>query len=181
MEPARRLAIDRLALQPGDRVLDVACGTGKSLALLREQVGPRGEVVGIELSTEMIAQARTRLDAGGHDNVRVVETAAEDLALDGFFDAILFVYTHDVLRSPAALAAVFRHARPGTRIAATGVKLFPWWLGAANAWLLWRSWPYFTTLEGLGRPWSRLVDWVPELEVESIFFGSGYLAHGERP
>ena len=46
----RLRTIDRLALRPGDRVLDVACGTGLSFPWLREAVGAGGEVVGIDIS-----------------------------------------------------------------------------------------------------------------------------------
>ena len=56
----RERTIDHLELRPGDRVLDVACGTGLSLARLREAVGPDGEVVGIELSPDMLEIARGR-------------------------------------------------------------------------------------------------------------------------
>jgi hypothetical protein len=41
---------------------------------------------------------------------------------------VLFNYTHDVLRSPAALDRIFAHARPGARVALARVKQPPWWL-----------------------------------------------------
>ena len=44
--------------QPGDAVLDVACGTGLSFPLLEEAIGPAGRLVGVELSPEMAAIAR---------------------------------------------------------------------------------------------------------------------------
>ena len=60
-EPIRRAAIDRLALQPGEVVLDVGCGTGLSLPLLQQGIGAAGRIVGIEQSPEMIARARQRV------------------------------------------------------------------------------------------------------------------------
>ena len=60
-EPIRRLAISKLALRPGDVVFDVGCGTGLSLSMLRQGVGPKGRIVGIEQSPEMVEQARRRV------------------------------------------------------------------------------------------------------------------------
>ena len=47
-QPYRRAVVDALPLRPGQVVLDVGCGTGLCCGLLREKVGPRGGVVGIE-------------------------------------------------------------------------------------------------------------------------------------
>lgn len=54
--PGRRRAVERLHVQPGDRVLDFACGTGLNVPLLRR--AGAGEVVGIDLSEAMLARAR---------------------------------------------------------------------------------------------------------------------------
>jgi ubiquinone/menaquinone biosynthesis C-methylase UbiE len=51
---------DRTAVQPGDRVLDVACGTGSLALVLAGRVGPSGIVAGVDASPEMIAQARQK-------------------------------------------------------------------------------------------------------------------------
>jgi ubiquinone/menaquinone biosynthesis C-methylase UbiE len=50
--------LDAVGLGPGERVLDVACGTGVVARLARERVGSRGKVVGIDLSPAMLAVAR---------------------------------------------------------------------------------------------------------------------------
>jgi hypothetical protein len=96
-------------------------------------------------------------------------------------DAILFNYTHDVLRSPLALLAVFRDARPGARVAAAGMKLFPWWLAPMNLYALAKARPYMTTFEGLARPWDLLAKYVPGLAVTPTQFGMGYIARGVYP
>jgi ubiquinone/menaquinone biosynthesis C-methylase UbiE len=180
IEPVRKLTIDALHLERGDRVLDIACGTGKSLEMLREAVGPKGIVVGVEQSHEMLQQASERVREGGWDNVQLIESTVESADLKGPFDAVLFVYTQDVLQSDAALARIFEATRTGTRVASTGTKLFPWYLGIANVWLLASSYAYFTTFAGLGKPWVALERYVNPLSVRSTFFGSGYIAEGIR-
>ena len=180
IEPIRKLAIDALRLERGQRVLDVACGTGKSFAMLREAVGPEGTVVGVEQSPDMLQQAADRVREGGWDNVQLIESNMEAADLDGVFDAVLFVYTQDVLQSDAALARIFEATRTGARVASTGLKLFPWYLGIANVWLIAISYPYFTTFKGLTRPWLPLESYVDLHGVRSTFLGSGYIAEGVR-
>lgn len=180
MQPIRRRAIDALGLRKGDRVLDVACGTGKSFAPIRERIGDGGELIGVEPSRDMVQHAEVRIAAGGWDNVSIIEAPADTAKLSGTFDAVLFIYTQDVLQDAAALRNIFAHAAPGARVVSAGLKLFPWWMGLANVWLMARSYEYFTTWEGLSKPWANLAEYVPDLGVESTFFGSGYIATGHH-
>jgi demethylmenaquinone methyltransferase/2-methoxy-6-polyprenyl-1,4-benzoquinol methylase len=169
----RRRAIDWLELAPGDRVLDVACGTGLSLPLLAERVGAAGQVVGVELSPEMMRQARARWPQAA-----LVEAAMEEAPLAGLFDAVLFNYTHDVLQSPRALVNIFAHAKPGARIVAAGVKHPPAWLFPLRLLRLWKARPYLTTFRGLARPWTPLEPYLEGMEVQPVMFGTNYLARG---
>ena len=180
IEPVRQKTIDSLQLKAGDRVLDVACGTGKSFDMLREAVGPQGEVVGVELSPEMLKIAAERVEEAGWDNVHLIEAAMETADLKGPFDAVLFVYTQDVLQSEIALTRIFEATRPGARVASTGLKLFPWYLGIANIWLLAISYPYFTTFKGLAKPWEPLKQYVDLVSFHRTFMGSGYITIGKR-
>ncbi len=176
LEPIRRIAVARLALQPGQTVLDIACGTGLSLALLQQGVGAGGRIVGIEQSPEMIARARQRVRQQGRRNVRLVCAPAEEAGLVGCADAALFHFTHDVLRRPEALDHVLRHLRPGARVVATGLQWAPAWALPVNL-LVWgaarRS---VSTLGGLGRPWNLLAERVDGLAVESLLLGAVFVA-----
>lgn len=104
-----------LALQPGDRVLDVGCGTGLLGAWAAERVAPDGEVVGIDpLPLRVVLAARK------HPRLRVRVGRAEDLSAfdDASFDALyLNSVFHWVPDQPRALAEARRVLRPGGRIA----------------------------------------------------------------
>jgi len=177
IEVPRRRAIELLGLEPGERVLDVACGSGKSLPLLAAKVGATGCAVGIDQSPEMIALAEGLIAPLG--NAQVVLAPMEEADPPGPFDALLFCYTHDVLRNRRALERIFAAARPGARVAALGVKLFPWWLAPLNVWVRRRAWGYLSTVEGLDRPWQPLTAFVPDIRVVHTYFaGSGYIATG---
>ena len=83
----RRFLVSRIVAGPGDRVLDVATGTG---AVARELIRRHGcTVVGLDQSPEMLAEARRRLG----DEVELVEGRAEELPFaDASFDAVCSAY-----------------------------------------------------------------------------------------
>ncbi len=175
----RMRAIQLLQLRPGNTVLDVACGTGPVLDVLSAAVGPSGRVIGVEQSPEMLDIARQRVTELQLGNVTLVEAAVEDARIGGPADAVLFCYTHDVLRSRRSLQNVFSAVCPGARIAVVGAKLFPRWLAPLNLWVKWRAWGYLSTVEGLDRPWSLLAEFCPDFSVREVtFLGSGYIGDG---
>lgn len=177
----RAKTIDMLRLRRGDRVLDVACGTGLSLPALRHAVGPKGEVVGIEISPDMIDLARGRVADAGWRNVHLVESSVALADIHGPFDAVLFHFTHDVLRSPDALARVFASARPGARIALAGMKYVPWFLAPLNLIVRFQARPYMTTFEGLAAPWDLTVPYLDRFDWRPALFGTAYFGWGQTP
>lgn len=179
IERKRRRTLELLALRPGEAVIDVGCGTGSMLEALSRQVGPSGRVIGIEQSPEMIALAHRRAQELGLRNVSLLEASAEDARVVGPVDALLFCYTHDVLRSRAALGNLFAAARAGTRVAACGAMLNPRWLAPLNLWLRWRAYGFMSTVEGLQSPWSVLAEFCPDFAVRTRYLvGSGYAGSG---
>lgn len=72
LDPLGRAALERLSVRPGERALDVGCGAGQSTLELAELVGPRGSVVGVDVSEPLLARAKQRVDAAGLSNVELV-------------------------------------------------------------------------------------------------------------
>jgi SAM-dependent methyltransferase len=180
-EPIRARAIERLALRPGETVLDVGCGTGLSLERLARAVGASGRVVGIEQCPAMIERARNRPCVRPNGNVTLLCAPAEEAPIDGRADAALFHFTHDVLRRPAALDRVMRHLKPGARLVACGLQWAPPWAVPVNLFVWGAALRSVSSLRGLDRPWSLLADRVCGLEVEALLFGAVFLAHGVHP
>ncbi len=122
----RQAMVEGLKLRAGERLLDVACGTG-SVARLATARGC--DVVALDQSAEMLAKARaTRLS--------VVRATAERLPFpDASFDALTFAYLLRYVADPAAcMRELVRALRPGGRIGMvefgrpSGLTVPPWWL-----------------------------------------------------
>jgi ubiquinone/menaquinone biosynthesis C-methylase UbiE len=174
----RRRAVARLALQSGDTVIDVACGTGLTFPSLEDGIGPRGRLIGVDLSAEMLKRAAARVEERGWENVTLICSAVEDAKIPTQADAAVFILTHDVMRSPTALRNVVVHVRVGGRVVAVGPKRAPRWAWPINLVMRGIASRYVTTDEGFDRPWEHLAELVPGLETRSMMAGGAYLAWG---
>lgn len=120
----RRKAVAVLALRPGDTVLEVGVGTGRNLPYLLDAVGPRGTVIGVDLSPGMLAEARKVIARRGAENVQLIEADASTVDLGpagevATVDAVLFSLSYSAMPVPArgpALARAWERLRPGGRL-----------------------------------------------------------------
>ena len=176
--PLRRRTIALLQLQPGQTVLDVGAGTGLSYALLRDGVGETGRVLAFEQSPDMFGFAEQRVQQAGWHNVWHANAPAETVQLPAQADAVLFNYTHDICRTPEAVANILRQVRPGARVAMAGIKFFPWWTGPLNlvAWL--KNRPYNARPGDLWSPWSHVAERCDPFQWSNTQWGMGYIASG---
>jgi SAM-dependent methyltransferase len=101
------------ALGRGLDVLDVGCGSGRALNCMAASF-PRSRFLGLDLSAEAIAAARTEAAERGLRNVRFEVRDVADLDRDGAFDLVTaFDAIHDQAEPAAVLAAIGRALRPG--------------------------------------------------------------------
>ena len=128
--PIFSLALDALApdLRSGSRVLDVGCGPGAALTKVARLVA-RGEVVGVDLSLEMLRLADERARRAGLGNVALFQADAAELppSFAGSFDIAYSCLVHHHFAEPsAAVRGIAASLRPGgvyAAIDATGPRL----------------------------------------------------------
>jgi SAM-dependent methyltransferase len=93
-------------LQPGDRVLDVGCGSGATTIQAAERVAPSGQVVGVDISAAMLRPAHQRVAAAGLHNIELLEADAQVHAFEtGSFDAVISRYGTMFFEDPTAAFA----------------------------------------------------------------------------
>ncbi|MGB5439519.1 MAG: bifunctional demethylmenaquinone methyltransferase/2-methoxy-6-polyprenyl-1,4-benzoquinol methylase UbiE [Gammaproteobacteria bacterium] len=115
----KRYAVNMAGLRPGQRVLDLAGGTGDLTRLIASRVGSSGHVVLSDINAAMLANGRSRLiDHGVIGNVSFVLANAEQLPFcDNHFDLITIAFgLRNVTDKQRALDSMFHTLRPGGRL-----------------------------------------------------------------
>lgn len=120
LRPAHRKLLDAASLQPGERVVDVAAGTGLVSLEAAARVAPGGHVLGTDLSEEMVRRARELARWRGVENASFerMDASALDVPDDGLDAALCALGLMYVPEPEAALAEMRRVTRPGGRIVA---------------------------------------------------------------
>src|SRR5579863_5544215 len=184
---AQRLrAVQALGLRAGDTVVDIACGTGLNFPLLQEAVGPGGQIVGVDLTDAMLAQARDRIAANGWSNISLAQADAAEFDFPAGVNAILSTYA---MTQVPGCAAVIAHGAAalagGGRWVVLDLKLpakTPALLAQAGTAIVRR----FAAVDEwiMRRPWAAIrvamQEELTDLAWTELCFGTAFLAAGSR-
>ena len=108
-----RQVLDRLQLEGGETVMDAGCGTGRLTALLLERL-PRGRVIAVDLSQNMLDEARARLNPRFGGRVEFVRADLAALPFDGAFDGVFSTAAfHWVPDHPRLFRCLFESLKRG--------------------------------------------------------------------
>ncbi len=115
----KRVAVEMSGVRAGQRVLDLASGTGDMTVKFSSLVGEQGRVVSSDINGAMLGTGRDRqLDRGIAGNIDYVQANAEQLPFaDNYFDAVMIAFgLRNVTNKLSALTAMQRVLRPGGRV-----------------------------------------------------------------
>lgn len=115
----KRFTIEMAGLEEGQKVLDLAGGTGDLARKISPIVGKKGQVILSDINQKMLDKARERLvDSGIVGNVEYVQANAEDLPFaDNTFDCITMAFgLRNVTDKNQALRSIFRALKPGGKL-----------------------------------------------------------------
>lgn len=175
--PKRREARLALGLRPGDRVLDLACGTGLNLPHPSSLVGESGRVVGVDLSSRMLEIARRRIARHGLGNAEVREGDAARLPFpDASFEAVLCTFALNIIPDyRRAIAEGLRVLAPGGRFVSLemrpGGHSVPGWL---------RPLAGICSVNMSHHSLDELRRVFPDLHVQTFWMGMYFLAVGTK-
>lgn len=111
-------ALDAAAAQLGEAVIDIGCGTGPTSLVLARSVGASGRVLGLDVSTPLIEQAKARARAAGATNAEFVVGDASTHPLRPEYDLLFSRFGVMFFADPASAFAHLRGAlKPGGRLA----------------------------------------------------------------
>lgn len=177
----RSRAVSRMGVEPGSRVLEVGCGTGRNLEPLLRAVGPEGRVYGVDLSEGMLAEARELCGRNGWRNVTLLRADAVDYELPEAVDGVIFSLSYAVIpRHREALRHAWNQLRAGGHLVIMDARLPSGLAGKLlHPFVVWVS-----RLTVLGnpdvRPWDELKELTDEVEYEEAQFGTYYICRGRK-
>ncbi|TMA32214.1 MAG: class I SAM-dependent methyltransferase [Deltaproteobacteria bacterium] len=127
IEPFGVLAMDRAELAAGERAIDVGCGCGTTTLALAERVGPRGRVLGVDISAVMLARASERARSAGIANMEFANADAQTHAfVAAAWDSAYSRFGVMFFAEPARAFANLRGAlRRGGRVSFVCWRPFP--------------------------------------------------------
>lgn len=176
-------AIAELRLRPGDTVVDLGTGTGRNLPALLAGVGPSGLVIGVDISPKMLERARVKVEAMDGHNVELIEADISTFAIPEGTDAVLSTFVMEMPPNyDAIIEALTRRARPGARIALSGLRHPERWpesvvrIGSAMSRPFGVSDAYRSH-----RPWESVRARTIDVVYDEAMWGAVYLAAGTVP
>ncbi len=177
----RSKAVDCLKLRPGDRVLEIGCGTGRNLSLLQRAVGPLGHIYGVDLSEGMLSKARQLCQRQGWSNVTLTQCDAADYSLPEAVDGVIFSLSYATMpHHQRVLRQSWNQLQQGKYLVIMDSKLPDGVLGKAllpyGIWIMKRTVlgnPYL-------KPWEELHELTADFEMRELLFGAYYICQGRK-
>ena len=180
----RKRAIQSLALTSGDTVVDIGCGTGLNFSLLQEQVGPRGRIIGVDITDAMLGEAQARIATRGWSNVELVKSDAATYVFPPRVGGILSTFA---LTLVPGFDQVIRNGSsallPAKRFVILDFKRPSGWFmnRAAPLLAMLLAGPFGGTIEMASRkPWQSLKMHLSLIQFTNLYLGGAYIAAGEK-
>ncbi|MCB2160495.1 methyltransferase domain-containing protein [bacterium] len=182
----RRSAVKKLKLQPGDTVLELACGTGLNFPLYQKYIGPSGRIIGVDITDAMLDQAQKRVAKAGWENVTLLNQDASFYEPDSKVNAVISTYALSLIPNiPQVIFNIEKMLATNGRLAILELQIPNTWPNWFSALVVNLMKPFAITDEWLvQRPWESIVDNITDLfdgvEISQHYFSLGYIISGQK-
>lgn len=178
----RKIAVDKLELQRGDKVLEIGCGTGLNFRFLQDAVGEEGKIIGVDLTQEMLLKAKERSEAKGWNNIELVHADIANYEFPQNTNGILSTF---------ALTLVAEYEEVISRVSLSldsRGKMVVVDLKKPDQWPLWLvklgvlvTKPFGVTIDLSERkPWEAMSKHFAKVTMHELYRGFAYIAVGEH-
>lgn len=182
-EPSyKRKTVAALDLRPGDTVVDIGCGTGLNFAYLQDAVGPKGRIIGVDLTPGMLAQAKNRVRQSEWENVELIQSDAAEFVFPTGVDAILSTFALTFVPGfETVIGNGFSALKSGGKFAVLDMK-------QPEGWPMWMvrlavksAAPFGVTLDlSQRRPWEVMRRYTKVVKYRAFYASFVYLAVGKK-
>jgi demethylmenaquinone methyltransferase/2-methoxy-6-polyprenyl-1,4-benzoquinol methylase len=177
----RKIGVEALNLKKGHTVVEIGCGTGLNFNLLRKEVGPNGNIIGVDLTPEMLKEAGKRIRRHNWQNVTLVQSDAALYEFPEHIDGVISTFAitlipeyDSVIQNGAAALS------PNARFVIVDFKKpdkWPMWMIKLFVVL---TRPFGVSLDIADRhPWESISRHMTTIEFRELYFGALYLCIGE--
>jgi ubiquinone/menaquinone biosynthesis C-methylase UbiE len=178
----RRMAVEALGLKRGDTVVEIGCGTGLNFGLIEQQIGAEGKLIGVDLTDQMLAQARLRILRHGWSNVDLVQADAAAYVFPNTVNAIISSFAITLVPEYEAVV------RNGAAVLASGGRWVILDFKRPERWSVWLVRfgvllikPFGVTLDLADRhPWEAVNKYLAKTSFRELYGGAAYIAAGEK-
>lgn len=177
----RQTVVNALALEPGNTVLDLGCGTGRTFPYILQGIGAGGHLIGLDHSPAMLKEAQALVDRHGWKNVELVEGDAAQLSLGRVVDAAACVMA--VANIPdyrEAMRRMVAHVRPGRRVVVADGRMPESKRGGLSNWIAERAADYLAA-DLRREPEKAFAQMVADYSYREIARGRYFIASGRAP
>ena len=182
--PVRALGVRRwranlisdLCLTEGDTVVDLCCGTGANFPFLSEAVGKTGQIVGVDLSAQMLRRARHKCEEGDIENVELHCASVTDFSVPPRTNAVISTFGLEMVPEyRSVIERISDNMEFGARLGLVGLKHpegWPDWLVELGVKLN-RPFGVSRAYENF-RPWQAAQDYLSNVYYKEHLFGAAY-------
>ena len=175
-EKYRKKTVECLKLSKGDSVVEIGCGTGLNFPILLDEIGKNGNIIGLDISADMLEQAKKKIQIFSWDNVNVHEKNAMEFdytKVAGVISTLAFTLIPEY---EELIKKISKELPKNKKFVIMDLKLsesLPYWM---MKFLVLFARPFGVTLDLANKkPYESMQKYFKHVQMEEYFFGILYI------